>query len=60
MERYKAGPIAQGYSQEFGIDYEVFASVAKMTTVGGLLAVAIVKRWKSYQIDVSVHSCMVI
>ncbi|CAL1382351.1 unnamed protein product [Linum trigynum] len=53
LERHKARVVAQGFSQEFGVDFdETFAPVAKMVSVRTLLAVASVRRWPLYQLDV--------
>jgi hypothetical protein len=44
LERYKARLVAQGFQQEYDIDYEeTFAPVAHMTIVRTLLVVAAVR-----------------
>ncbi|GKV49967.1 hypothetical protein SLEP1_g56689 [Rubroshorea leprosula] len=53
VEHYKACLIAKGFTQEYGIDYEeTFALVTRPTLVCSLIAIAIAKRWKLFQMDV--------
>lgn len=54
IDKYKAHLVAEGYTQIEGEDFiEIFAPVAKMTTVRCLLAIAAVQNWELYQMDVS-------
>jgi len=54
VDKHKARLVAQGYNQQFGIDYdETFALIAEITTVRTLLAVAAMKQWYVTQMDVS-------
>ncbi|XP_026429328.1 uncharacterized protein LOC113325347 [Papaver somniferum] len=53
LKRCKSRVVAQGNTQQYGIDYEeTFAPVARMTTIRTLLAVAAVRNWDLHQMDV--------
>ncbi|KAJ9561278.1 hypothetical protein OSB04_006438 [Centaurea solstitialis] len=53
IDRYKARLVVKGFNQEYGIDYEeTFASVARVTSVRSLLAIAATKHWPLFQMDV--------
>ena len=45
--------VAKGYSKEYCVDYEdTFAPVAKMASVRILIAVAAIRGWQLFQLDV--------
>ncbi|XP_058783886.1 uncharacterized protein LOC131658611 [Vicia villosa] len=53
VKRYKARLVAKGYTQEYGIDYEeTYAPVARITSIRSLLAIAALRKWKLFQMDV--------
>ncbi|KAJ9542123.1 hypothetical protein OSB04_028629 [Centaurea solstitialis] len=53
IDQYKARLVANGFNQEYGIDYEEnFAPVARVTSVCCLLASAATKHWPLFQMDV--------
>ena len=53
IEKYKARFLALCFSQKEGIDYEeIFAPVARYTSIRSILALAAVMRWKIHQMDV--------
>jgi hypothetical protein len=50
VERYKACLMANGYNQEYVIDYEeTVAPVARLTFVRSLLLVTSVRRWDIFK-----------
>ena len=53
VERYKARPVAKGFTQTYGIDYqEIFAPVAKINSIRALLSLAVNSNWPLHQLDV--------
>lgn len=53
MDHYRARLVAFGNQQEVGIGYnEMFAPIAKITTVCILLALAAAQSWPLFQMDV--------
>ncbi|PKU62356.1 Retrovirus-related Pol polyprotein from transposon TNT 1-94 [Dendrobium catenatum] len=54
VARHKARLVAQGFSQEYGLNYaETFSPVAKMPTVRILITIAMYRQWPLHQLDVS-------
>jgi hypothetical protein len=53
IEKYKARFVARGFSQKEGIDYdEIFAPVARYTSIRIIISLAAVFGWKLHQMDV--------
>lgn len=51
--RYKARLVAQGFSQAPGVDYfDVYAPVAKLASIRGVLAKAAELDWEIHQVDI--------
>ncbi|GKV50098.1 hypothetical protein SLEP1_g56814 [Rubroshorea leprosula] len=53
LERYKACLVAQGYTQQSGVDYdETFIPVVKPVTIRTVLALVVLSSWPIHQLDV--------
>ena len=53
IDKYKARLVAKGYTQKFGIDYfDVYAHVARITTIRVLIAFAAIYNLHIHQMDV--------
>ena len=53
IEKYKARFMARGFSQKEGIDYEeIFAPIARYTSIRSLLSLVVVMKLKIHQMDV--------
>nr|GEY12079.1 ribonuclease H-like domain-containing protein [Tanacetum cinerariifolium] len=53
LSRYKAHLVANGRSQQFGVDYDdTFSLVVKPTTIRTVLSLALSQNWHIHQLDV--------
>jgi hypothetical protein len=53
VEKFKARFVARGFSQKEGIDYDdIFAPVARYTSIRVIISLASVFNWKLHQMDV--------
>ena len=53
VDKFKAKFVARGFSQKEGIDYdEIFALVARYTSIRTIIAIAASKKWKIHHMDV--------
>lgn len=53
IEKYKVRLVEKGYSQKHGVDFtEVFAPMARWDTIRTILALATIKGWSVFQLDV--------
>ncbi|KAG8484776.1 hypothetical protein CXB51_021144 [Gossypium anomalum] len=53
LNKHKARLVVKGYSQQYGVDFEVtFAPVARLDTIKLLFALAAQKKWQIHQLDV--------
>ena len=54
IDKYKARLVSKGYAQQPEIDYEeVHAPIARLDTVGMILALAAQRSWVVYQLNVT-------
>ena len=53
IDRLKAQLVAKGYPQIYGLDYgDTFSPVVKITFVRLFLAIAVIRHWPLYQLDI--------
>ena len=53
VDRYRAPFVANGFTQEYEIDYEeTFAHVARLSSVMTLIVVSAARKWLLFQMDV--------
>lgn len=54
LSRYKACLVAQGFTQQAGVDFvDTFSPEAKLTKVRTLLSIAAQKQWHLLQLDIN-------
>ena len=52
-KKFKARFVARGFSQKEGVDYDdIFAPVARYTTIRSIIALAATQGWSLHQMDV--------
>ena len=53
IDRLKAWLVAKGYTQIYDLDYgDTFSPVAKITSIRVFLAIAAIRHWPLYQLDI--------
>jgi ABC-type uncharacterized transport system substrate-binding protein len=53
VSKYKTRLVAKGCVETYGINYEdMYSSIAKMTTIKAIIAMAVAKGWSLHQMDV--------
>ena len=53
VERYKARPVAKGFTQTYGIDYQTtFTPIEKINSIRVLMSLVVNSIWPLHQLDV--------